>query len=262
MINNIDNLNIGNVGGGSGSSFDELNLCGINGLIPKHNNSTSIKITPGVVAANGKLYTTTSDTTHTLTSLSSSYSVEYILIDDDVSSAPTPTFINSSTSPSYDVTRRGWYLNNDRCIGVISNFGSPNYIQYFETIVTSDTSIKNVTGQYILATSLDANNTWQTPNISNTDTYTPLNTTEVFIFLHAHRDNAIVACSWASEEYASFWDTTGFNKQYTPHARRSYDSDYRSIWGSLGSSRRIKVWGADELRNDFHTWAYGYRYLR
>lgn len=89
-------------------------------------NSTTIKLAPGYGEINGNYWEVTpSDplvtTGYALSGLTSTATgvYQYIYISSASSTLPLITLRNSTTAPTRDATKLGWYDGNDRCIGVV-----------------------------------------------------------------------------------------------------------------------------------------------
>jgi hypothetical protein len=195
-----------------------------------------------------------------MTSLASAFDHHYIYIDDDASSAPTPTFIDSTTEPSYTVSKRGWYNGDDRCIGVMSSpAGSATLM---ETVTSGNRGLilneMESISFPVMAQAMNPSDTWQDPNINNSDVLTPLNASRLrFIISNTDANSNISAYVGASEisplggpiTYSHFFEG-GFNRLFA----------VGSI--NLGASRNVRLSGANANDNNLQLRCMGYAYER
>ena len=157
----------------------------ITGAYLNYVNTTQIQITAGNIEVNGKLGKLSSNVTHTMTSLHGSYDFHYIYIDDSQSTYPNGLDIyDSTTSPSYNGAKGGWYSGNDRCIGVILSVGSPTVFEFH----SSGTTIMYKT-HVVLDTTGTADGLpyqFSSPTWSNT----PVNTVEMHFEVYVNDTNS------------------------------------------------------------------------
>lgn len=111
---------------GDGSGITQMVPGFIQGAYIEYVNSTEVRITAGTVEVNGKVGTWTSSFNHTMVSLHSGIDFHHICIDDSASTYPNGMLVfDWPFPPTYDGAKGGWYLGNDRCIGVVMSHTSP-----------------------------------------------------------------------------------------------------------------------------------------
>lgn len=230
------------------------------GFAVKYNSATAVAIASGNFECNRKLYTLDSDITHTMTSLAAGFDFHYVYIDDNVSSPPIPTIIDSTTEPVWDDARRGWYNGDNRLIGVVNSPPASATIDIFSTLNISEKSIKNslTVGNAIIALNQAPNGAWQTPNTSESDVFLPVNA--VAMRLHMQAQDALSLCRamWRNNEMAAL-DALPAN---TPNQFRGYDYFFGGLEGALGASRKVKIAGEPDDDLVLSAWITNYTYAR
>jgi hypothetical protein len=153
------------------SAGDVENLPGFaeDGFFVDFNDAGSVKITSGTIEANRNIYTLSSDITHTMTSLTTAFDFHYIYIDDSASNPPTPVIIDTTTEPTFDSTRRGWYNGDDRMVGVVASRDTLTDINPFNIIPRGKTILYQTGLEFfqIMAANQAPTGTWQTPNTND-----------------------------------------------------------------------------------------------
>jgi hypothetical protein len=242
-------------------SLDISNIPGFSqdGFFVKWNSFTSVKITSGTIEANGKVYTLASDITHNMTSLAVAFDFHYIYIDDSASTAPTPVIIDTTTEPTFDSTRRGWYNGDDRMVGVVPSVDFAAQVFVFETFQRSKTIIfhAGLSSFTTMSTGQLPAGAWQTPNINDADVVTPVNAVGIGIAPTSVHIANIASVYVSTAEFAAIqptidrgqWELTGF--------------DFAGIvtWLTLGPSRQIKV-AVEPSDSSFGINCIGFEYTR
>lgn len=118
------------------------------GLVLSYSSSTAINIGGGMWALTGttnRHVTLSAQTTFTLGSAGSNSSstdlgasqIHYIYLDDsaieaaDSNALTASEFINTTTAPSYNHAKAGWYNGNDRCIGAVLTDSSNAIVEFY-----------------------------------------------------------------------------------------------------------------------------------
>jgi hypothetical protein len=235
----------------------------IDGFVVKYNTTTAVTITSGQVEANGKRYTLSANASHSMTSLASGADFHYIYIDDDASSPPAATIIDSTTEPSWSDSERGWYNGDDRCIGVVYSAVGSATVAYFDILSLSDKTFRVEWPAYnglsmSIANNINPTGAWQEPNVVNTDYFTPVNAVEVRLRILGDDLLARAAVYCVNSESAAIntnvYDTAtqiiGFGNVTWPG------------WVNLGPSRQIKLGGDADDDNVLSARVSGCAYMR
>jgi hypothetical protein len=233
------------------------------GFVVKYSDSTNIAITSGNIEANGKLYTLSADTTHLMTSLAAGFDIHYIYLDDSESTAPTAVFYDSTTEPSYDHTRRGWYNGDDRLIGIVRSPAASATIQYFETKIVSEEYIEMDLGrQDVLALNMTPTGAWQEPNTANTSGLVPVNASSFKVAMNNADTAAEVGLYVATAEMAAANPalTAGLIEKFNYSNETS--TTITTPFLALGASRNIKLGGQLDDANTLSMWLRGFGYRR
>lgn len=218
---------------------------------------TSVSYESGFCQANGKDYYLSVDTTYNLTGVDFGFHLEYIYIDDSASTPPTPTFINSSTAPMWDGVRRGWYNGNDR---MVSCHISPNAvagIEYFDTYKLGEKLISVTADRYTMESNRNPDGNWQIPLIDEGDTYLPVNAAQVRIALY-NTNMGDVVLGWDTKETVD----AGFAVGDSSNSEIYNNKALITQWGSVGPSRKFRIFGNNDADNSFGFWMIGFRYTR
>lgn len=238
-----------------------LELGKIEGLIVKYNTATVITITSGSCEANGKSYTLASDTTHTMTSLVVALDIHYVYIDDSASSPPTAVFIDSTTEPTWNNAKRGWYNGDDRCIGVAAGTEAVATITNF----WSSSSGKNVilrvgigiqSGISIMASGQPTTGSWQTPNVYDGSVVTSVNAIRGNFRASNSQSAATVLNAITNSEHITSGITGG------QLAFEGYNFINNNGWIVLGPSRNVKIAGYNANDDLQLLYCVGYEYAR
>jgi hypothetical protein len=256
----IQRLTNTGAGGGGVISDIEKGFETPGAFVPRYFSSVNVSISPGYIEANGSIYYLATATNHLMTSLAAAVDNHYIYIDDDASSAPNATIIDSTTEPAFNAAKGGWYNGNDKLIGVVTNvLGLTATLDRFETIVYGKLTRNITLKRFTLGLNMNPTGSWQTPNTNESDIYAPVNAVELRVHIVDNRAGASPRSSWASNEWAAAEPT---NWQLTPQYTRGFSNKELSSWGSLGASRKIKMIADSADANDFSAYAQGYGYLR
>lgn len=244
----------------NGISLLSKELGSIEGFFVKYEDTDSIKITAGIVEANGKYYKLSSDIVHDMTSLVGAFDFHYIYIDDSASSGSTPTIIDNTTEPVYSDVKKGWYNGNDRCIGVVVSKNGTAEIAIFSTVVLSEKSIAyHVDRGEIpeMAVDMNPDGSWQTPDDNDGSVVTPVNATAIYIIIRGTDELANCSTRAASAELAAVVLITDGDVDFS-----GYNYVLNSSMVFLGASRNIKIAGTNDDDNGLSCWCNGYIILR
>ncbi len=252
-------IKIGNPVGGGSSALLEKGVA--NGFVVKFDNAARVIITSGTFEANGKIYTLSADTTHTLTSLAMGLDFHYIYVDDSASTAPTPVFIDSITEPVYDAARLGWYNGDDRMVGTVISAAGASEVYFFDTTDYGGKLIRatltDFLNNFILALNTNPNGVWQTPS-TESDVFVPVNAVEIGVWLQNSDVSANVRVNWLNNEAAAIFTSIFDSAQGTAQ----FALTIQAFWGPLGVSRQIKIGGVDDDDNNFSAFVLGFSYSR
>lgn len=234
----------------------------IDGFVVKYYDTTNVTITAGALEANGKYYELAADTQFAVGGLGAGYDVHYIYIDDAASSPPTPSFAASITEPTYSPAARGWYGGaGNRCIGaVISPVTGPT-ITYFNSESDGGKEVRHTVGStklLQLATNMNPDGTWQSPNTIETSLILPVNAIAVKLLLY-NSDIGSTAILYAASSEMAAVNTSVLDGQINI---LGYNEAQSWDWVSLGPSRNIKIGGRDDDDNALNAFCVGFKILR
>jgi hypothetical protein len=233
----------------------------INGFVVKYNSTTAITITVGSCEANGKFYTSNSDDSHTMTSLATAFDFHYIYIDDSASTpGGAPTIIDATTEPTYSASKRGWYNGDDRMIGVVASTDAAATVYYFDTVIASNIKIVDNYGARTfgdIATTMNPDGTWQTPNTAESSTKCPVNAIEMIFEARAFDSAAQCSTNLTSYEMAT---TDPSNNNAASFL--GYDRIYSTQVIPLGATRNVRIKGNADDDNTMGAAPIGYAYTR
>ena len=243
-----------------------LGLGYIEGFYPWYVTTTAVAIKLGSCEANGKAYYLSSDTSHAMTSLTTSFDHHYIYIDDSASTPPNPTFIDTTTQPGYSNTKRGWYNGNDRCVGSVHSLDGSAVICPFSTpSIGGPYGGKNVIVRVgtasisfipALAGAQNPTGGWDTPNLHESDWAVPANAVRIYLSLYNTDSGASVYLGANTDEWTPATTSRG--------QLQSNNVDISTVegWITLGTSKKIKISGADFNDNNLACYCKGYEYTR
>lgn len=232
-------------GGGGATGFSKGEA---DGFVVKRSSTTAAAITAGQYEANGKDYTLSADTTHTMTNIVSAFGRHYVYIDDSASVAPTPTFIDSTTEPIFDDVRRGWYNGDDRFIGFI--YSAAGVTTILPTSVRGSGKLISIhfnriaTAEFILALNLNPSGVWQATTLKAADAL-PVNAVRVSLQMSGSDSAFTVRVAAASVEF-SVLETSISTGDII---RISNNNMLVQGWVNLGVSRNIVIGGENDDDN-------------
>jgi hypothetical protein len=211
------------------------------GFIVKYNTSSQAKITTGLYEANGKKYKLDSDVTLDFSSIPSAYTRYYVYIDDDASAPPAPTFIYSTTAPTWSNTKRGFYNGDDLCVGVQLSRDSNTTLDYHDVNVVNDRFVEYIYERNtfpVIQSSVAPTGNWQTPADNEVSAVVPVNTVVLRLYMSTVDAGGSSAAWAASSEYAAIYTTPNNNGVF--NFRGGVEMTEIS-WVPLGASRNIKI---------------------
>jgi hypothetical protein len=266
--------NLANVGSftatTSGTTGWSLGKGDIDGFVVKYNAGASVLITAGNAEANGKFYSETSSTVHVILGLASAFDFWYVYIDDSGSSQPNPVFIDSTTEPAWSDSKRGWYgtgtepaspSTNDRCIGVASSGAGSLTLSFFSPNGATGKLIEYHQGSGAvpqMALNMNPTTSWLTPNENDGSVVTPANAVKIRIRLQGSDVGTATSIYAASAEMAVVETSIGNGEIY----HYGYEYAILTDWINLGSSRNIKIAGADNDDNALSCYCLGWAISR
>jgi len=228
------------------------------GFVVKYDTTTRVIITSGSFESDGIIYTLVGDTTHTLTSLASGDDFHYLLLNKATSTPSVPLFLDTTTEPVFDPVRRGWYVGDNRVVGVIFSPDASATILYFDAFGETGNFIKNSIGiVQVIAVGMNPDGTFQTPNVAESSVFVPVNGVEALIAVSNTDANSSVFISIANNEAVAV--VGGAGNQFTTAAVGITVMQY---WIALGASRNVKLSGSDSDENNLSAQVKGYGYTR
>jgi hypothetical protein len=229
------------------------------GFVIEYSTSTAINITAGNCEANGKQYSLASAASHTMTSLAAGFDLHYVYIDDDVSSPPTPTFIDSTTEPVYSLAKRGWYNGDDRCVGVVVSPATGATVLLFETsgrdkLISVEYGYNTVPD---MALNIAADGTWKTPT-NDGDVVVPVGSERIRAQLFSARSGAPSQARMATKEMVDAGLSVNNSQLWT----QGYINNHHIIELNLGASRQIRISSPTGNLNQLTLRCMGFTYSR
>lgn len=231
----------------------------IEGFMISYNSTTNAYITSGFCEANGKFYQLASNLDHTMTSLTTVAGFRYIYIDDSASTPPTPTIIDNVTAPSWSDAKFGWYNGDDRCVGSIYNPSGSAIVTPMSMIALSPKVIKCMIAPSIsMASNINPDGTWQTPNVSDGSVVTPVNAIEI------HLTDAYNTSSDVANFCVTNAEMATLSSNIITNYIRLKGSLYMWFAGNvpLGASRNIKIAAENLEENTLTCSCSGFTYTR
>ncbi len=233
----------------------------IEGFVVTYSSTTAVGIKAGKIFAKDTTYILAADTTHNMTSLAASFDYHYVYIDDSVStSPPTAVIIDSTVEPAWSDDSKGWYNGDDLCIGVVASPAGNAIVASFTTMYNG----KEVTYQYgksdilQMASDMNPDSTWQTPDDNDGSVATPVNAKAIKIVLTATDVGANCAARASSSELAALKTTiTDGDLDFGGY---NFISDVG--WVVFGSSRNIKIAGTNDDDDALSCWCNGFKISR
>jgi hypothetical protein len=233
---------------------------GVVGFVVYYSSATVIGIKSGSIFAKDTLYTQNTDRTHNMASLAASFDHHYIYIEDSTSTPPLASIIDSTTEPTWSDDNQGWYNGDDLCIGVVVSPTGNAIVAPFTTMYNG----KEVTYQYgksdilQMASNMNPDSTWQTPDDNDGSVVTPVNAKAIKIVLSAADIGANCASRASSAELATL--KTTITDGDLDFAAYNFSSDVG--WVVLGASRNIKIAGTNDDDNSLSCWCNGFKISR
>lgn len=236
----------------------------IQGAVFQYTSSNSVTPTVGEVECNGSRYTIAASE-HTITNFAND-AITYVMIDDSASTAGSDaTLVNDDSvaiTPAYNTTLKGWYSNVETADRVIAAFrcASASTIEYFDTNQVGDHYVYNVwANRKQIASSMNPDFTWQTPDDSESSAILPVMATEICGWVTGQDADNVAQTYIASKEVADVQSTPSTSAQM----RNQTDTNaYTFGWVKLGSSRNVRIAGADDDDNSMNYFVLGYAYER
>jgi len=242
---------------------ERLKVGDIDGFVVKNNTTTAVTITAGRMEANGKKYVLSADASHTMTSLAAGADFHYLYIDDTASSPPTATIIDSTTEPSLDAAKRGWYNGDDKLVGLVYSPAGSAVVRYFDLVQISPNYARiefpDFQLDFSLASAMVPSGSWQTPDDNESSVFTPVNAKEIKLrLIGSDSTPATSELSCLNSEDAATYPVI----TRSPYYVRNYDDNYFINWVILGASRKIKIAGGVTDDNALYCWMSGFGYER
>jgi len=134
-------------------------------------------------------------------------------------------------------------------------------IEFFDAQILGDRLIesrrKTITQ---IASTMNPDGTWQTPDDSDTDFLTPVNAIQCLVIVQSSDSDASAWVSVTNKETADQNSAHSDGYQF-------FDSNGSTVatangWVTLGSSRQTRIGGADNDDNLLNAWFQGFKYER
>ena len=235
------------------TSRDRVPLSYITGLYGDWSTTNSVVFSTGEgYLSNSNLFQSSGSITSIVTSLTTALDWHYAYLTNTVSGSITSGDVVWSTNEPSE-TVNGWYLNNNRCIGsFISTNGAAALVRF-----------ENYGSEYIfstsysLASSMNPDASWQTPDDNEGDTYTPVNVDKARISISAGDAATYCIGLLATKEFVDLG-------AYLPGAYggNAWVFILENYWVSLGPSRKVRVRGEDDDDNALSSALTGYTIKR
>lgn len=229
----------------------------IKGALVTYKDSIAVTITPGYGECNGKYWEITEAVDLSILP-GPNYDVYYILISDANSSYPTPFIYardNGSPGPTWSDSHLGWYLGNDRCIGVV--FNDEATMSFLKFTVSGDGNLVRFIQDECMATMVAAGTpTGSWVDIEGLDTM-PVTSTAAHIFAYQTDSGSYVDLSITSYENATAGNVC------RELACVGYNRASVNGWIQLGPSREMSWRGAaDDDAQSTYIYLNGFEYKR
>ncbi len=214
----------------------------IKGANVTYHDGMKVTITPGYGECNGHYWEITESREIDLTAVIHWFeeTLIYIYIDDSASSYPNPSIFGSREyGPSWDASRLGWYIGDDRCIGVLYSYsGLSGGIPKF-TAHGNGNLVRFIMDEpiYVLVNGGTPTGSWI--RITSLSDDCPTNATAVNVFAY-ETDSGNVDLSLTAYETA----TAG--KVCHELSCAGYNRGSVSGWIQLGTSKDISWRGASD----------------
>jgi hypothetical protein len=233
----------------------------ISGAVVGYGTTLDISISAGAVECNGKSYIFAA-TSHTMTTLTTSFDLHYVYIDDSASAPPTPIFYDSVSEPVWDENKKGWYHTNgeDRMIGVVPSRNAAAEVGNIAASALSDKVIfESVTRDDLpqMAQNIVADSTWRSPNLNDGSIVTPVNATAIQFLVYNSDPGDTIGIYVTTAEAAAI-SLPGF--PFILVGGYGYTSQMAVM--NLGASRNLKISGLIGDDNAIGMNALGFYYSR
>ena len=231
----------------------------ISGFYAYYTTTTAIAITPGRGYCNGHYFETNALFTYSMASLAAGEDYHYIYIDDDASTYPRPTLIDSTNEPAWDGDRDGFYNGDDRCISAFWSQAASATLMIvavqvnggpyrFHTGANDANSIKRI------ASDMNPDGTVnQTPDDAESSAYLPVTANEVRLHMTGGDSGATAMVFAQPKEGAA---TVQNSAGWVRHA--AWDVVFNSWWIGLGPSRDVRIGGQGTDDNVLNAYVRGY----
>lgn len=230
----------------------------IRGCWADYTSSNSVTITNGEFYCSGDHYQIRAPIAHSLVNTNVMFA--YIYCDDSQSTGTVVNVYDSTNPPTYSTNYFGWYCNtsaNDRVLWVVDTTNANKNIRPYYAVndnyrarLIRDTEVR-------LASDMDPDSTWQTPDDSESSVYLPINAIGALVRVTA-RD----ASSSAGATAISVEGSTRVIAIQGPIYAYEYDVADVKGWVTLGASRNIRIGGYDNDDNLLNAFLSGYEIAR
>ena len=169
--------------GGLAETFLYRTIAGANVLFAS---TTTVTITDGYGMCKDRRWKVTSDVTDTVDTFDNG-GFTYCYIDysaiADGETLEASDIIWSATEPAQNATYgNAWMNGDDRCIGALYCNGAATIAQYVSAMDNGDLCML-YTAWFSIASDMNPDGTWQTPDDSESSVYLPVNATEALLYL-------------------------------------------------------------------------------
>ena len=205
--------------------------------------TTSVQYGPGVAHCKDKIFYNEGYVTDTISNFSNG-GYTYGYIDYSESTGTNPVFIDSTTSPVYNSIYKGWYNGDDRCIAVYYCNGADT-IGEFVGYTNRSTIEYSFLGYISIATSMNPDGTWQTPDEGESSTFLPVNAVKVNLRIRSADSGGIAAAGITTKELANGVNLPAETANYISSGQIA-ESTFNI---PLGQSRDVRIRAADDDDN-------------
>lgn len=236
------------------------------GFVAKYDDSTHVDITAGIYEVDGKIITLAADANYVLTSIPAGFDWIYIYLNKSASTSLSPSFYNGTDEPVFNPTKRGWYHptnTSDRLVAAVFTPDSGVIIAPYSVIEAGNKLRRThfsitATAEFAIATNMNPDGTWQTPNMRESSVILPINAVQA-LFRIGNQDSigALVSVAVTNSEIAALESSPARGEQLflstTGNATLTNEI-------SLGDSRNVKVFGNPDDDNFLSAWLGGCTY--
>ena len=216
-------------------SSDVITTGTISGLCQVYVDGDTITLGAGYLEANGKYYKLSTATNFDIDVFDNG-GFTYGYIDDSESSYPVITLDWSATEPVWSDSLHGEYNGNDRCIIKLYCDAADAIEEFTATSNGRIVSIEKGVGLDI-ATAMDPDGAWDTPNDFECSLKVPIGATEVSVRLRCGDATAGCFATVANYEISATASATAYSIG-------GYDSCWGIVDVGLGVSRNIRIAGS------------------